>query len=189
MHSCAQCRAPCRALQKAQLPSTTVDLTTDRDARDYVMSLGYLQAPVVAGSGTVADFAPKPSRPWPMVRPDPTGRTPMFLFTIGHPPPLSASTPARNWPAPSCSGSLTKRVTLTTYRGELDAHQLRHRRPVRRRDRADPRPAGIDEICGCQHPEDDHDEAGCTHTSVERGRLVGSTIPHWPSILDGLRFR
>lgn len=60
---------------------------------------------------------------------------------------------------------------------------------MRRRDRADPRPAGIDEICGCQHPEDDHDEAGCTHTSVERGRLVGSTIPHWPSILDGLRFR
>ena len=42
---------------------------------------------------------------------------------------------------------------------------------------------------GCQHPEDDHDEAGCTHTSVERGRLVGSTIPHWPSLLDGLRFR
>ena len=39
-HSCAQCRAPCRALQKAHLPSTTVDLTTDRDARDYVMSHG-----------------------------------------------------------------------------------------------------------------------------------------------------
>ncbi len=37
-HSCAQCRA----LQKAHLPYTTVDLTTDRDARDYVMSLGYL---------------------------------------------------------------------------------------------------------------------------------------------------
>ena len=33
-HSCAQCRAPCRALQKAHLPYTTVDLTTDRDARD-----------------------------------------------------------------------------------------------------------------------------------------------------------
>lgn len=54
--ACAQCRA----LQKAHLPYTTVDLTTDRDARDYVMSLGYLQAPVVvAGQRHCSGFRPE----------------------------------------------------------------------------------------------------------------------------------
>lgn len=58
--ACAQCRATSRALQKAHLPCTTVDLTTDRDARDYVMSLGYLQAPVVvAGQRHCSGFRPE----------------------------------------------------------------------------------------------------------------------------------
>lgn len=45
--ACVQCSAVFRALTKAGIPFNEIDLTTDGDARDYVMSLGYLQAPVV----------------------------------------------------------------------------------------------------------------------------------------------
>jgi len=46
--ACVQCDAVLRAFDKAGIHNyTTVDLTADVDARDYVMSLGYLQAPVV----------------------------------------------------------------------------------------------------------------------------------------------
>lgn len=44
---CPQCTATCRALDKAGVTYELVDLTEDADARDYVMSLGHLQAPVV----------------------------------------------------------------------------------------------------------------------------------------------
>jgi len=44
---CPQCDATKRQLDKAGLSYTAVDLTTDSRARDYVMSLGHLQAPVV----------------------------------------------------------------------------------------------------------------------------------------------
>lgn len=43
--ACVQCSAVFRALKKAGIPFNEIDLTTDGDARDYVMSLGYLQAP------------------------------------------------------------------------------------------------------------------------------------------------
>ena len=36
-----------RALDKTGLAYRTVDVTADPDARDYVLSLGYLQVPVV----------------------------------------------------------------------------------------------------------------------------------------------
>ncbi|MCV7034822.1 MULTISPECIES: glutaredoxin-like protein NrdH [Mycobacterium] len=45
--ACVQCNATFRALDKAGIPYTTVDVTEDPAARDYVMSLGYLQLPVV----------------------------------------------------------------------------------------------------------------------------------------------
>ena len=45
--SCVQCTATYKALAKAGLSYDTVDITTDSEALDYVMSLGYLQAPVV----------------------------------------------------------------------------------------------------------------------------------------------
>lgn len=45
--ACVQCDAVFRALKKAGISFNEIDLTTDGDARDYVMSLGYLQAPVV----------------------------------------------------------------------------------------------------------------------------------------------
>ncbi len=45
--SCVQCTATYRALDKAGLTYQVVDLTTDDHARDYVMTLGHLQAPIV----------------------------------------------------------------------------------------------------------------------------------------------
>lgn len=44
---CVQCGATIKALDKAGLEYELVDITADDDARDYVMALGYLQAPVV----------------------------------------------------------------------------------------------------------------------------------------------
>lgn len=49
--ACVQCNATFRALDKAGLDYTKVDINTDTDARGYVMSLGYLQAPVVVAGG------------------------------------------------------------------------------------------------------------------------------------------
>lgn len=46
-HRCVQCEATIKALDKAGLDYELVDLTIDDDARDYVMALGHLQAPVV----------------------------------------------------------------------------------------------------------------------------------------------
>lgn len=44
---CVQCGATIKALDKAGLAYTLIDITADADARDYVMALGHLQAPVV----------------------------------------------------------------------------------------------------------------------------------------------
>lgn len=44
---CPPCRATLRALQRAGLDYEAVDITTDAEARAFVMSLGALQAPVV----------------------------------------------------------------------------------------------------------------------------------------------
>jgi glutaredoxin-like protein NrdH len=45
--ACVQCTATYRSLDKLALTYTVVDITADPAARDYVMSLGYLQVPVV----------------------------------------------------------------------------------------------------------------------------------------------
>lgn len=45
--NCQQCNATTRALDKAGITYELVDLITNPDARDYVMALGHLQAPVV----------------------------------------------------------------------------------------------------------------------------------------------
>lgn len=45
--SCVQCVATCNALDKAGIKYQSIDITEDSVARDYVLSLGYLQAPVV----------------------------------------------------------------------------------------------------------------------------------------------
>ena len=42
---CVQCNATYRALDKAGITYTVVDISTDTAARDAVIALGYLQAP------------------------------------------------------------------------------------------------------------------------------------------------
>lgn len=45
--ACVQCNATYKALDKAGLEYELIDISEDAEARDYVMALGYLQAPVV----------------------------------------------------------------------------------------------------------------------------------------------
>ncbi|AKK09585.1 Glutaredoxin-like protein NrdH [Corynebacterium atrinae] len=49
--ACVQCKATKKALDRAGLEYDTVDISLDDDARDYVLALGYLQAPVVEANG------------------------------------------------------------------------------------------------------------------------------------------
>ena len=57
--ACVQCNATYQALDKNGLDYTDVDITTNDQARDYVMGLGYLQAPVVvAGDDHWSGFRP-----------------------------------------------------------------------------------------------------------------------------------
>jgi len=45
--ACVQCNATYKALDKNGVAYRVVDLSEDNEAREYVMALGYLQAPVV----------------------------------------------------------------------------------------------------------------------------------------------
>jgi glutaredoxin-like protein NrdH len=45
--ACVQCTATYKALDKQGITYDTVDISLNSEARDYVMALGYLQAPVV----------------------------------------------------------------------------------------------------------------------------------------------
>ncbi len=45
--ACVQCDATKRTLEKSGLAYEVVDITQDDTAREHVLSLGYLQAPVV----------------------------------------------------------------------------------------------------------------------------------------------
>lgn len=45
--ACVQCNATKKALDRAGLDYEMVDISQDDEARNYVMALGYLQAPVV----------------------------------------------------------------------------------------------------------------------------------------------
>ena len=57
--ACVQCNATYRALDKAGIEYAVIDITENVQARDYVMSLGYLQAPVVvAGENHWSGFRP-----------------------------------------------------------------------------------------------------------------------------------
>jgi glutaredoxin-like protein NrdH len=57
--ACVQCNATYKALDKQGIAYKTVDITVDSEARDYVIALGYLQAPVVvAGDDHWAGFRP-----------------------------------------------------------------------------------------------------------------------------------
>ena len=57
--ACVQCTATKRALDKAGLEYDTVDISLDDEARDYVMAMGHLQAPViVAGDENWSGYRP-----------------------------------------------------------------------------------------------------------------------------------
>ncbi len=57
--ACVQCTATLRTLDRLGITYGTVDITVDAGARDYVLSLGYLQAPVVvAGAEHWSGFRP-----------------------------------------------------------------------------------------------------------------------------------
>ena len=46
-----RCNATKKALDRAGLDYDTVDISANDEARDYVMALGYVQAPVVEANG------------------------------------------------------------------------------------------------------------------------------------------
>ncbi|MGO3290551.1 glutaredoxin-like protein NrdH [Brachybacterium sp. AOP42-C2-15] len=48
---CVQCDATKRSLDKAGLAYELIDVTEDAAAREHIMTLGYLQAPVVVADG------------------------------------------------------------------------------------------------------------------------------------------
>ena len=57
--ACVQCNATYKALDKQGVAYDIVDITENPEARDYVMALGYLQAPVVvAGDEHWSGFRP-----------------------------------------------------------------------------------------------------------------------------------
>lgn len=57
--ACVQCNATYKALDKQGINYAVVDISADPEARDYVMALGYLQAPiVVAGDDHWSGFRP-----------------------------------------------------------------------------------------------------------------------------------
>ena len=67
--ACVQCSATYKALDKQGIAYEKVDITLDSEARDYVMALGYLQAPVVvAGNDHWSGFRPTGSRRSPVRR-------------------------------------------------------------------------------------------------------------------------
>ncbi|MCG7579691.1 MULTISPECIES: glutaredoxin-like protein NrdH [Mycolicibacterium] len=49
--ACVQCNATYKALDKQGIAYDVVDISLDDEARDYVMALGHLQAPVVVAGG------------------------------------------------------------------------------------------------------------------------------------------
>lgn len=58
--ACVQCTATYRALDKLGLAYDVVDISIDDGARDHVMALGHLQAPVVvAGEEHWSGFRPE----------------------------------------------------------------------------------------------------------------------------------
>ena len=57
--ACVQCNATYKALDRQGIAYRVVDISVDTEARDYVMALGYLQAPVVvAGDVHWSGFRP-----------------------------------------------------------------------------------------------------------------------------------
>ncbi len=70
--ACVQCNMTYKALDKLGLEYDVVDISIDDEARDYVMALGYLQAPVVvvSGAGSAASGPSLDDEHWSGFRPE-----------------------------------------------------------------------------------------------------------------------
>jgi glutaredoxin-like protein NrdH len=60
--ACVQCDAVVKTLEKLELNFRKVDITADPAARDYVMALGYLSAPVVVADADTHFSGYRPDR-------------------------------------------------------------------------------------------------------------------------------
>jgi len=60
--ACVQCNATVKALDKAGISYEKIDVNEHPEARDYVLSLGYLALPVVHVSPTVHSAGFRPDR-------------------------------------------------------------------------------------------------------------------------------
>ena len=58
--ACVQCSATERTLKKHHISYQAIDISADDDAREFILALGYLRAPVVVAG----------SRHWSGYRPD-----------------------------------------------------------------------------------------------------------------------
>lgn len=57
--ACVQCKATQRTLDKLGIPYESVDISVNQEAREYVMGLGYMIAPVITvGEDHWAGFRP-----------------------------------------------------------------------------------------------------------------------------------
>ena len=63
--ACVQCNATYRYLDTHEIPYESIDVTQDNDALEFIKSLGYAQAPVVAVASGDGDFGT-----WSGFRPD-----------------------------------------------------------------------------------------------------------------------
>lgn len=72
--ACVQCTATKRALDKAGLEYTSVDVSVDAEALEFIMAQGFQQAPVVVIDGQVIDKQQRsgevPISAWSGYRPD-----------------------------------------------------------------------------------------------------------------------
>lgn len=60
--ACPQCTATYKALEKNGVQFDTVDITKDDEAREFVMGLGYLSAPVVVADANTHWSGFRPDR-------------------------------------------------------------------------------------------------------------------------------
>lgn len=57
--ACVQCSATQRALKKYEISYYAIDISDDEEAREFLLALGYLQAPVViAGTEHWSGYRP-----------------------------------------------------------------------------------------------------------------------------------
>ena len=157
--ACVQCDSTIRALDAAGIVYTTVDLTTDHDARDYVMNtLGYSSAPIIEvdGDDHWSGFRPDRIKALASAHPRSPERTQFLVDVLStavetgisywaetvHVEDHTGTTPEGDNLDPLGSGGGVERSTENHSRRRPGAHTaLAHRRGGRRVHRLPPRTA------------------------------------------------